>query len=220
MFSLIKIAVTGLLISFLGALPLGSLNMAAMQIAIAESKRKALAFAIGVALVEIIYVQISLQAMDWVMAHQQLFTSMEWITVMIFLVLAGSSFWVAFKKQGAAKNILLNNSINRFWLGLSMSAINPVQIPFWFIWSTYLLSNKLLLPSQAQFNSYTMGIGMGTITALLVFIYAGSWLVNKLNASQKMIHIIVGIVLLVSAIIQLYRVINTAYISSLSLKTH
>jgi threonine/homoserine/homoserine lactone efflux protein len=211
MFSLLKIALTGLLISFLGALPLGSLNIAAMQIALEENKKNAFAFALGVAIVEIAYVRISLQAMDWVMEHQQLFYSMEWITVAIFLILAGSSFWVAFKKQGAAKNILLNNKINRFWLGLSMSAINPVQIPFWFIWSTYLLSNKVLLPTQTQFNSYTMGIGVGTITALAIFIYAGSWLVTKLNTSQKMINFVVGVVLLVSAIIQLYKVINNPY---------
>lgn len=211
MFSLLKIALTGLLISFLGALPLGSLNIAAMQIALEENKKNAFAFALGVAIVEIAYVRISLQAMDWVMEHQQLFYSMEWITVAIFLILAGSSFWVAFKKQGATKNILLNNKINRFWLGLSMSAINPVQIPFWFIWSTYLLSNKVLLPTQTQFNSYTTGIGVGTITALTIFIYAGSWLVTKLNASQKMINFVVGVVLLVSAIIQLYKVINNPY---------
>jgi threonine/homoserine/homoserine lactone efflux protein len=211
MFSLLKIALTGLLISFLGALPLGSLNIAAMQIALEENKKNAFAFAMGVAIVEIVYVRISLQAMDWVMEHQQLFYSMEWITVAIFLILAGSSFWVAFKKQGATKNILLNNKINRFWLGLSMSAINPVQIPFWFIWSTYLLSNKVLLPTQTQFNSYTTGIGVGTITALTIFIYAGSWLVTKLNASQKMINFVVGVVLLVSAIIQLYKVINNPY---------
>jgi hypothetical protein len=74
-----------------------------------------------------------------------------------------------------------------------------------------LLSNKVLLPTQTQFNSYTTGIGVGTITALAIFIYAGSWLVTKLNTSQKMINFVVGVVLLVSAIIQLYKVINNPY---------
>ena len=97
--------------------------------------------------------------------------------------------------------------MNRFWLGFTMSAINPVQIPFWFIWSTYLLSNKILLPVPLYFNVYTAGIGMGTLSGLAIFIFAGKWLLNKLNASHRIINIIVGVVFIVSAAIQLYRVL-------------
>jgi threonine/homoserine/homoserine lactone efflux protein len=195
-----------MLISFLGALPLGSLNVSAMQIAITENTRKAIRFSLGVALVEILYVRLSLQGIDWVIAHRQLFYILEWATVFLFLVLAISSFLAARKKNSSTKNILLNNSMNRFWLGFTMSAINPVQIPFWFIWSTYLLSNKILLPQAAHFNMYTAGIGIGTLAGLAIFIFAGSWLLRKLNASHRIINIIVGIVFIISAAIQLHRV--------------
>ncbi len=206
MLSLLTIFFIGMLISFLGALPLGSLNVSAMQIAITENTRKAIWFSLGVALVEILYVRLSLQGIDWVIAHQQLFYILEWVTVFLFLVLAFSSFMAARKKNSNAKNILLSNNMKRFWLGFTMSAINPVQIPFWFIWSTYLLSNRILLPQPAQFNSYTAGIGIGTLTGLGIFIFAGRWLLNKLNASHRIINIIVGIVFIISAAIQLYRV--------------
>ncbi len=206
MLSLMAIFFIGMLISFLGTLPLGSLNVSAMQIAITENTRKAILFSLGVALVEILYVRLSLQGIDWVIAHHQLFYVLEWATVLLFAALACSSFWAAGKKNTNAKNILLNNNMNRFWLGFTMSAINPAQIPFWFIWSTYLLSNKLLLAQPAQFNSYTVGIGTGTITGLCIFIFAGRWLLNKLNASYRIINIIAGIVFIISAFIQLYRV--------------
>ena len=207
MLSLLTIFFIGMLISFLGALPLGSLNVSAMQIAITENTRKAIFFSLGVALVEILYVRLSLQGIDWVIAHQQLFYILEWATVFLFVVLAFSSFMVARKKNSQAKNILLNNRMNRFWLGFTMSAINPVQIPFWFIWSTTLLSNEILLPQPAQFNSYTAGIGIGTLAGLGLFIFAGRWLSNKLNASNRIINIAVGIVFIISAAIQLYRVL-------------
>ena len=97
--------------------------------------------------------------------------------------------------------------MNRFWLGFTMSAINPVQIPFWFIWSTYLLSNKILLPLTLHFNVYTAGIGAGTLAGLAIFIFAGRWLLQTLHASHRAINIIVGIVFIVSAAIQLYRVV-------------
>ena len=91
-------------------------------------------------------------------------------------------------------------------LGLSMSALNPVQIPFWFIWSTYLLSNKFLQPTEWQFNVYTAGIGVGTIIGLAIFIFAGKWVVHKLQASHRIIHMFVGVIFIISAVIQFYRV--------------
>lgn len=211
MFSLLKVFFTGLAISFLGSLPLGSLNISAMQVALQENLRRAVFFSLGVALVEIIYVRLSLTGMDWVMRHRQLFHILEWATVFLFIVLAISSFIAANKKTGSPKNIMLNNKLNRFWLGVTMSAINPVQIPFWFIWSTYLLSNKILLPATVDFTVYTIGIGIGTLLGLALFIFGGRLVVQKLNASHRIINLAVALVFLISAIIQLYRVLNKPF---------
>ena len=207
MIEIIKIFFTGLIISLLGALPLGSLNITAMQISVQENSRNAVKYSLGVALVEIIYVRVSLKGMNWVMENQRLFYILEWVTVLLFIVLAVASFITAGKSRDQ-KNILLNNKMKRFFLGFTMSALNPVQIPFWFIWSTYLLSTGVLKPSEMQFNFYTAGIGVGTLIGLGVFIYAGKWLVNKLQASHRAINISVGIIFVISAFIQLYRVIN------------
>ena len=207
MFSLLTIFFIGMLISFLGSLPLGSLNVSAMQVAITENIKKAIQFSLGVALVEVLYVRLSLKGIDWVIANRRLFYILEWVTVLLFVILAASSFWAARKKNSSSKNVLLNNKMNRFWLGFTMSAINPVQIPFWFIWSTYLISTKVLLPKPSHFNTYTAGIGIGTLAGLALFVFAGKWLLTKLKASHRIINIVVGIVFIISAAIQLYRVL-------------
>ncbi len=219
MFSIVVIFVTGILISFLGSLPLGSLNVSAMQVAITENTGNAVKFSFGVAIVEVLYVRLSLKGIDWIIANQRLFYILEWMTVFLFIILATSSFWAARKTNTATKNILLNNKMNRFWLGFSMSAINPVQIPFWFIWSTYLISNKILLPSALYFNVYTAGIGIGTLAGLAIFIFAGKWLLHKLNASHRIINIIVGVVFIISAGIQLYRVLYKPFEQQLKATT-
>ncbi len=215
MISLLKVFFTGMLISLLGSLPLGSLNVAAMQVAIQENVRKAIFFSLGVAMVEVVYVRLSLTGMDWVISHHQLFHALEWATVFLFFALAVSSFVTARKKAGNQKNVLLNNKVNRFVLGATMSAINPVQIPFWFIWSTYLLSNKILAPTTTEFTFYTIGIGIGTLLGLALFIFGGRWLVQKLNASHRIINVAVALVFLVSAFIQLYRVLNKPFASGI-----
>jgi len=211
MFSLFSLFFTGMLISFLGTLPLGSLNVAAMQVAISESVKKAIQFALGIALVEIIYVRLSLTGIGWILSHQRLFYILEWITVFLFIALAISCFRAARKKNSTAKNVLLNNTIPRFWLGFTMSAINPVQIPFWFIWSAALFSNGVLRATPLYFNVYITGIGIGTLTGLAVFIFAGKWLMTKLQASNRFINLLVGIVFVISAAIQLYRVVHKSF---------
>ena len=135
---IITIFLWGLMISFLGSLPLGTLNIAAMQIGIQESITDAMYVSIGSLLVEMIYVRISLVGIDWVRKQAKLMKAMEWITLAIIIALAVGSFIAAAEDGAGTKNVLLNNNMHRFLLGMLMCAINPVQIPFWFGWSTVL----------------------------------------------------------------------------------
>ena len=69
---LFKIFLTGMLVSFLGSLPLGTLNIAAMQISISNGVVAAMLFSTGSLIAEIIYVRISLVAMDWVRKQEKI----------------------------------------------------------------------------------------------------------------------------------------------------
>ena len=59
-----RLFVTGLFISFLGALPMGTLNISSMQIAITDGYYPAVLFALGALLVEMIYVRMTL--VQWI----------------------------------------------------------------------------------------------------------------------------------------------------------
>ena len=58
--------------SFIGSLPLGTLNVAAMQISISDGISQAMLFSLGSLLVEIIYVRISLVAIDWIRKQEKI----------------------------------------------------------------------------------------------------------------------------------------------------
>ena len=92
---LLRIFLTGMLISFLGSLPLGTLNVAAMQISIYQGLLPAFLFSSGSLAAEVVYVRLSLIAMDWVRKQQKIFKALEWVTLLIVLVLAASSFYAA-----------------------------------------------------------------------------------------------------------------------------
>ena len=204
MAKLIRILLTGLFISFLGSLPLGSLNIAAMQISITDGMTPALLFSLGSLLAEVIYVRISLVAMDWVRKQKHFFEVLEWVTLLIVLALAVSSFYAAFH-PGVKKNVILSSTLHRFWLGLFMSALNPVQIPFWFGWSTVLFSKKILEPKNSHYNVYIVGIGLGTLLGNCVFIFGGKMIGDRLNNNQSLLNLIIGGVFAITALIQAWK---------------
>ncbi|MET0635137.1 MAG: LysE family transporter [Chitinophagaceae bacterium] len=204
MHPLMKIFLTGMLVSFLGSLPLGTLNIAAMQISISDGVLPAVYFAFGSLLVEVIYVRLSLVAMDWVRRQEKLFRILEWVTLGIVLALAVASFWSASHPTHTA-NPILSNTLPRFVLGAVMCAVNPVQIPFWFGWSTVLFTKKVLLPRSDHYNWYIIGIGLGTLAGNCVFIFGGLLIASRINNNQSILNWIIGGIFTVTAIIQLWR---------------
>jgi threonine/homoserine/homoserine lactone efflux protein len=202
-----RLFVTGIFISFLGALPMGTLNISAMQIAITDGYYPAVLFALGALLVEMIYVRMTLVAMDWFRAHKKLLQVMEWLTLVIILVLAASSFYTAMHPTLKA-NPILSNSIHRFWLGAGLSAINPLQIPFWFGWSTVLTGKGILVREGFNYVYYILGIGIGTFIGFTVFIFGGKLLVDRLDAQQNLIQWILGGIFLITGIIQAVRMLR------------
>ena len=208
MLKFVKIFFVGMLISFLGTLPLGTLNIAAMQIGIQENVRQAIYFALGCLLVEMIYVRISLVGIDWVRKQVRLLKVMEWVTFFIIAAMAAGSFIAAMKGGGNAKNVLLDNKMHRFLLGMLMCAINPVQIPFWFGWSTLLFSRKILVPSASHYNLYIIGIGLGTLMGNAVFIFGGKWVVHKIANSEEYLNWIIGSIFALTAVLQLWKILR------------
>ncbi len=195
-----------MLISFLGSLPLGTLNVAAMQISVTESVRSALLFSLGSLLAEIFYVRLSLVAMDWIRKQERIFRILEWVTLLVILALAASSFYAALH-PAVHKNVLLSSTLPKFALGLVMSAVNPVQIPFWFGWSTVLFTRNILQPRNDHYNSYIIGIGIGTFFGNCVFIFGGQLMVERLNANQNILNWVIGTIFAVTAIIQIWRMV-------------
>src|SRR5919106_6133115 len=97
---LIKVLWCGVLISFLGSLPLGVLNVTVTQLSVENGVSTAFAFAIGAMIVELFYVYITLLAMDWVSKKIKLFRLFEWFTTILILALSVSSLIAAVNMQG------------------------------------------------------------------------------------------------------------------------
>lgn len=196
-----------MLVSFLGSLPLGTLNIAAMQISISSGVTAAMLFSVGSLIAEIIYVRISLVAMDWVRKQDRILKALEWVTLLIVTALAIFSFYAALHPK-VEKNMVLDSPLPKIILGFVMSAVNPVQIPFWFGWSTVLFSKKILLPRNDHYNTYILGIGLGTFIGNALFIFGGLLIASKINNNQHILNWVIGGIFALTALIQLWKILR------------
>ncbi len=196
-----------MIVSFLGELPLGTFNVAAMQIAISEGFLTAMIFAMGAMVVEIMYVRISLLAFNWIRKQGRLLRILNYVTLAILLALAASSFYAALQ-PGEQKSIVLGSKIPKFLLGASMCLVSPAPIPFWLGWSTVLFSKKVLLPRNDHYNAFTVGIALGTFGGSCLYIFGGILIAEKIKHNQHVLHWVIGSIFLATAVFQLWRILK------------
>jgi hypothetical protein len=81
-----------------------------------------------------------------------------------------------------------------------------LHIIFWFGWSTILIEKNILLTNKSNYNFYTTGIGLGTLAGFAIFIYGGNYITHQVLFNQTLINWIIGVVLLITAIVQVYKI--------------
>lgn len=146
--------------------------------------------------------------MNWITKRQKLFKILEWISVVIITGLAIFSFYAAINHIGFSTAMPINIK-HPFISGILISDLEPMKIPFWFLWSTFLIANKTLITESKYYNSYVIGIGFGSLFGFLLFIYGGNYLIGILKNHQDFINWAIGAILLITAIIQIYRTVRS-----------
>lgn len=69
------------------------------------------------------------------------------------------------------------------------------------------MREKLLSPSNLNYNVFTIGAGLGTLIGLAIYIHGGKWIVEKIKANNKGINKFMGVVFTIIALLQLYKMI-------------
>lgn len=202
----IQIFYWGMLISFLGSLPPGMMNIAATQISGKQGTGAAMIYATGSMVAEVIIVRIALSGMSWLTRRQKFFRFLEWITAGLLIVFSIACFIAANSMQDFPV-ILPGLLLPPFLSGVVLSVINPLHIPFWLGWSAVLISKGVLVPGLKQYNWYSSGIATGTMSGFTVFIFGGQYLLKAFHSNQFLINCIIGAALLITAFIHIRKMI-------------
>lgn len=192
-----KIGFSGLLVSFLGALPLGTLNITAFDIAASQSLTSAMWFAAAVVLVELIVVRLTLFGNERLQFGEKLSNYLIPFGIVLLLYLAITSFMASAQISEMGSKVNLLPQINSaFILGFLLSALNPLHIPFWMTWNKVLASKGILETSKKSYTLYITGIGLGSLIGLGVFIFAGKYIFTNYESYSMITNLLMGLLYL------------------------
>ena len=200
----IKLLGWAISISFLGSLPLGTLNVSVANYAFRHEPGAAIGFSAAAIFVEMALVRVALAAVRRLERLTRFFRFFNVLTCVILLLLAGNSLLAAWQMKAFRAGLPVT-FLNPIVSGFILSLTNPLHLPFWMGWTALLRSKKILDDRPGSYNVYVLAIGLGTGAAFLLYGVAGGNLIEQLGNRQVLLNWIVGIALLVTAVAQAAR---------------
>ncbi|WP_295233837.1 LysE family transporter [Sediminibacterium sp.] len=201
---LTKLILSAFTISFLGSLPLGSLNITITNISLQIGYYSALNFAIGAILVEVIMVKLSYTAIVQLEKFKPLLKKLNRVSIVVLVTLSIFFITSAFKETSTNSTDPIKLEYPILW-GALLSFLNPLHLPFWMAWSSILKSKGLLTSQILNQIIYLFAIALGTGLAFCLYAILGTELTTFLQNKAYLVNGMIGFTFLVIALIQLVK---------------
>ena len=196
---------SGFVVSLIGTLPLGYLNLLALQLYITQNLLSAVFFALGVITVEVIAVRLTLLGAVWLLSRKKLMFYLGLFSI-AFLLAFALYFFTAKPNALNQSSVTINNAIHPYVLGIIVNSVNFMQYPFWAGWNLYLVNNNKLIPQKPYYYWYLLSTMVGTFSGMMVFILTANYLLSiGKNNTGAWLNIIFGSLFLALALFQSYK---------------
>ena len=171
----LKNILVGFLVSFVGSIPLGYLNVIGYEIYSKKGLTNTIQYLIGVVIVEAVVIYATLLFAKVLTQQVKWMKRIEIFTILFLLVLASSFFF--------GQSDATSSSVYTYYLpivtGIILSSLNFIQIPFWTGWNLYLINNKYINIELSNKFFYLLGTVLGTFLGMLSLILAVNYFANK-----------------------------------------
>lgn len=200
----------GLVVSFIGSIPLGYLNVIGCNIYMDDGSLHLLFYILGVIAIEGIVIAVTLSFAKWLIQQKNLIFWLELTTVLFLIFLAGNFYFAT--ESTTESNIVTHSGKNIsgiFIFGAVMSALNVVQLPFWAGWNIYLLDNGYIQEGKLSSSLYLIGALSGTMAAMIVLalVVSEASTITPPFLEGKM-HLLLPILFLSLAAVQVFKMVK------------
>jgi threonine/homoserine/homoserine lactone efflux protein len=197
----------GFLTAILGALPLGTTNVAVINTTLKETIQSALKIVYPAAIAEVILVLIALYANATLLAFIEHNIWVQYSIVVILLVLGAYLF---FKKNKEMPHTKRKLKISKPLLGFILGMVNPAVLMYWIVAITFL--NKKIMHLDLSINYillllFLIGVFFGKVVTLYGFGKFSHQLSLKTHHISTKVNQIIGVLLAIVSIVQFIKLV-------------
>jgi threonine/homoserine/homoserine lactone efflux protein len=198
---LLQVFIVGMVFSFLGSIPPGTLNILVLQLGLENKVKIAMRFALAVSIIEYPYAWIAVAFENLITSSPVIAQNFQLIGALVMTVIGAFMIWAA--RKPSAFSVKFEES--GFRRGLILSILNPQAIPFWIAVTAYLKAEGwIVLDSQARIHSYIFGTSVGVMILLTILAY-GARKVSFTFQSNALVRMIPGVLLFVLGVVGLIK---------------
>ena len=195
----------GFLMAFIGVTPPGMLNMTALRIKIEKNRKAAFLFALGAATIVIPQALIASSFTKYFTKHPEVIERLKIGGFFVLLVLSVFFFLQARKKMKAAGT---KRKGNYFFIGMFLSSINMLAIPYYFFFSSFLHDKGLIIMEQPYISYFVAGGFLGTFALFTVYIQFAKIIERRVQFIARNINYVLSILFFVLSILALTSLNN------------
>lgn len=164
---MISTFMAGLVVSFLGTLPPGVLNVTVTRITFRQGRMAAFWFVIACGVVEFMYSYLAVLLTQLVVKEGFIRYISDGLTIVVLLGME-----IFYLRKPISVPVADQRNTSSFGLGVGLSLLNLAAFPFWTIYTTLLVKEGFVnLMNQRGMFIYVTGIALGTLAGLWVFVW-------------------------------------------------
>ncbi|MCX7744467.1 MAG: LysE family translocator [Flavobacteriales bacterium] len=196
-------------VSYLFSLPPGMISLNVLQTTIQKGLLSAFWLALAAVLIESVQAFVGVKFSEWINQHENLKLGLEMFVIPVFLALGIGNIVIGIKtiRNKEKASLQPKKTIGSFWKGLIVSALNPVAIPFWVVWSTGISEKNLLVMETSHILVFVFGTTLGTLACLMTYAILSAVIAKRIHAVKVWMNIIVGSLFIGLAIVQTVSVL-------------
>ena len=199
--------VLGFCIAFLAVILPGLINMTAAKISLQEGKKVALSFAFGASFVVFFQTFIAVLFARFISDHNEIVVTLQEIGIFIFTGLSVYFFWIAKKPKKIKREAKIKGKSNRFFLGMLLSTLNLLPIPFYVFASMSLSAAGYFSFDKIPVSEFVMGVVLGSFAVFYIYIVAFKKIEKKTDFLMQNINTIIGSVTTFMAVVTLIKLL-------------
>jgi hypothetical protein len=183
----------GFLVSFIGSIPLGYLNVVGFQVYEKSGLTPTTLYLLGVISIEFFVIYFTLIFAKRLAENKKLTKYIEGFSIVFMFLLA----YIFYSSANAKSDFSTTYTYAPFVLGIVLSGLNFIQIPFWTGWNLWLLNGNYIEISGARKYVFVLGTIVGTFCGMLTLILALHYFASNVDfVAQYLMQIIIPLVFL------------------------